>query len=237
MRQAATDSVVVHQRLHVGIVERSLHVLAANVAAQSLGKLCVDCMAGLVAITRPLSGRPIRARSPIRSMSLWRAGSLGAVRGRSLIKPNTLASWCGTPIRSARWSSSAWSLGGLVYHYGVVEVTALDEAGLEQRLDVANEHERAGLRHFGTEVGYAVESGILVGQEPDSKFTFTSRLKSSSGRSMSFERWKGSTTSTCASRNRSLCRQPARRDPHCLSPRRTDGRAAVEDKAFRGRRL
>ncbi len=57
------------------------------------------------------------------------------------------------------------SLGGLVYHYGVVEVTALDEAGLEQRLDVANEHERAGLRHFGTEVGYAVESGILVGQE------------------------------------------------------------------------
>ena len=81
MRKKLAYAVNVNYRLVIRVIVRRLDLSVAHFPANHLRELAVDGVAGRTATTLPFIGRPISARSPITSISLWRAGSLSHLRG------------------------------------------------------------------------------------------------------------------------------------------------------------
>ena len=93
------------------------NTISANLMLREIG-ICIFLASvvlivwpGLVATMRPFSGRPIKAKSPITSSSLCRAGSLLYSSGLLLRYPKWLTCLCSTCIKSASLSRSSCFMG------------------------------------------------------------------------------------------------------------------------------
>ena len=162
VRHDLLDAHVVHHRCLVWVVDRSLNLGTFHILAHSTSQFVVDH------VTRLCSYYTTLDKLSDEGEVTNDVEELVACR---LIVP------CQRTLLDVAESIGTWSLGTdsvcklvklcllnllVVDDYGIVEITALDEVGIEERLNLTHEDESAGCSNFLLEVGHVVEHGKLV---------------------------------------------------------------------------
>ena len=141
MGQEFADAVHVHHRLLVGIIDRGLNLVLANLLTHQAGELIVDRMSWTCGDDSSLDGLADERHItddveqlvacalivPLQGLVL----DIAQISSVAMLHVQHVCQHVETLLRGLT----------LVDHNGIVEVATLDEIRLKQRLDVANEYE------------------------------------------------------------------------------------------------
>ena len=159
------DAVVVHQRRDVGVVNRRDHVHAFDVAAQQLGQLGVDGVAGACGYDAALEGSAYQGDVADDVKQLVACRLVVGLEGLLVDETELADMLVGHVHQVADMVKMLLAEGRVVDDDGVVKVAALDEVGLEQGLDLTHKYKRAAGGYLLVEVGDMVQGGVLVAQD------------------------------------------------------------------------
>ena len=159
------DAHVVHYGLFGGVVDGSLDFLALDFAADFLGELGVDGVAGSGGDDAALEGTAYEGDVADDVEEFVACGLVVEGEGAVVDVAEFVDFLAGYAHEVGEAVELVLREGGVVDYDGVVEVAAFDEVVGDEGFDFAHEHEGAACCDLAVEVGDVFECGKLVGED------------------------------------------------------------------------